>query len=84
MPTMVLLDLKKPRMNGHEVLRFLRGQKIFALLPIVVFSTSDEPLDIAKAMEYGATEYVQKPVDFEKYVRTVEGLIRRYVEKQLR
>jgi CheY-like chemotaxis protein len=77
-PALVLLDLKMPKVSGIEVLRWLRSTEPFTMIPVVVFSSSDELSDIAAIREFGATDYVQKPVDFDEYAATVQELAGRY------
>ncbi|KAF7600549.1 MAG: two-component system response regulator [Candidatus Dactylopiibacterium carminicum] len=77
MPAVIFLDLKLPRVDGLEVLRRLRADERTALLPVVVLTTSREPQDIHEAYRLGANSYIRKPVDFERFLRTV-GLLAQY------
>jgi DNA-binding response OmpR family regulator len=74
LPQVILLDLKLPKVDGHEVLRRLRAEERTKLLPIVILTTSDEQSDIIRGYEYGASSYVRKPVDFEEFLRAVKTL----------
>jgi two-component system response regulator len=76
-PTLILLDLKLPRVSGLEVLRQLRLSASCRRVPVVVMSCSTENADIAASLELGANSYVRKPVDFLEFTRAVE-LIGRY------
>jgi CheY-like chemotaxis protein len=60
-PSMMLLDLKMPRLNGFDVLNFVRNQPGLRQLPIVIFSSSDDPKDIRRAYDAGANSYLCKP-----------------------
>jgi CheY-like chemotaxis protein len=60
-PRMMLLDLKMPRLNGFDVLNFVRNQPGLRQLPIVIFSSSDDPKDIRRAYDAGANSYLCKP-----------------------
>lgn len=60
-PSMMLLDLKMPRVNGFDVLDFVRSQPNLRRLPIVIFSSSDDPKDIRRAYDSGANSYLCKP-----------------------
>ena len=60
-PKMVLLDLKMPRLSGFDVLDFIRAQPGLRQLPIVIFSSSDDPKDIQQAYDGGANSYLCKP-----------------------
>lgn len=64
-PKLVLLDLKMPRMDGFEVLSAVRQRLGFTRLPVIVLTHSDNPADIRRAYELGATSYFQKPASLE-------------------
>jgi two-component system response regulator len=70
----ILLDLKLPKLDGHEVLRRLRAEKRTRLLPVVILTTSDEQQDIIQSYENGASSYVRKPVDFDEFVKAARTL----------
>jgi CheY-like chemotaxis protein len=60
-PKMLLLDLKMPRVNGFDVLEFVRREPKLKQLPVVIFSSSDDPKDIQRAYDGGANSYLCKP-----------------------
>jgi CheY-like chemotaxis protein len=60
-PTVVLLDLKLPKRNGFEVLQWIRSHRTLAQLPVVVFTTSTQDADLARAYGLGANSYLRKP-----------------------
>jgi CheY-like chemotaxis protein len=64
-PKLVLLDLKMPRLDGFEVLRIVRNDLRFTRLPVVVLTNSENPSDIKRAYELGATSYFRKPDNIE-------------------
>jgi CheY-like chemotaxis protein len=74
LPDFLLLDLKMPRMNGLEVLGWVRAQPTLAQLRTVVLTTSDDLRDIRNAYELGAASFLTKPVDFSEFKNTVEAL----------
>lgn len=73
-PCLVLLDLRMPYRSGFDVLRFVRGKPETATLAVVVLTSSNEPSDIAKALELGANAYVVKPPVFADLLKTVEAI----------
>lgn len=73
-PTVVLLDLKLPKIDGIEVLRRIRSHPSTSLLPVVILTTSSEEKDIAEAYRYGGNSFVRKPVDFGEFMEAVRKL----------
>ena len=74
LPQIVLLDLKLPKVDGLEVLRQIRINPRTRLLPIIIFSSSDEEKDLINSYSQGANSYIRKPVDFDQFVRTIQQL----------
>ena len=74
LPTVVLLDIKLPKVDGLEVLRRLRASDRTRLLPIVILTSSSEERDIIDSYHLGANSYVRKPVDFDKFTEAVKQL----------
>jgi len=74
MPSLVLLDLKMPRMNGLDVLRRIRSEPSTLHLPVVIMTTSLKERDIVASYELGANSYVQKPVEYEQFEDAVRYL----------
>ena len=62
-PQLMLLDLKMPKVDGFEVLQWIKTQAVLDGFNVVVFSASNRDSDIAKAKELGAKDYIIKPVD---------------------
>src|SRR5215813_4820022 len=67
-PTVILLDLRLPKVNGLEVLRWLKSHTRFKSIPVIMLTTSDEDRDIHPAYHLGANSYIVKPVDFARFV----------------
>ncbi|VAW68625.1 response regulator receiver protein [hydrothermal vent metagenome] len=74
LPVVVLLDLKLPRLDGHEVLKRLRADTRTKHLPVVMLTTSSEEQDIFDSYEFGANSYIRKPVDFEQFMESIRQL----------
>ncbi|HEY8880898.1 MAG TPA: response regulator [Roseateles sp.] len=74
LPTLVVLDLKLPRLDGLGVLKALRADPRTALLPTVILTSSKEEQDIVSGYAFGANSYVRKPVDFVEFVEAVKVL----------
>ena len=70
-PSLLLLDLKMPRMDGFEVLSKLKGDSRFRKMPIIVLTTSDREKDIERAYNLGCNSYICKPMTFENFIKVV-------------
>ena len=73
-PTVVLLDLKLPRIDGLEVLRRVRADPRTRTTPVVILTSSREQQDIVTGYSIGANSYVRKPVDFTEFVKAIGHL----------
>jgi len=74
LPSLVLLDLNLPKIEGLEVLRQLRAHERTRLLPVVVLTSSKEHEDILRSHELGANGYVRKPVAFAEFARAAKTI----------
>jgi CheY-like chemotaxis protein len=73
-PNIVIVDLKMPKKTGFDVLEWARNQKEFEKLPLIVLSSSDDPGDVARAYQLGATTYFTKSHSYQdviQYLRLV-------------
>jgi two-component system response regulator len=71
MPQLILLDLKLPKVDGHEVLRHIRSDTRTKYIPVVVMTTSREDKDMLSSYDLGANSFIQKPVDFLSFTEAV-------------
>ena len=74
MPTVVLLDLKLPKLSGLEVLQQLRADPRTRVTPVVVLTSSSEDEDMMRSYQLGANSYVRKPVIFGRFADAVSQL----------
>jgi len=74
LPAVVLLDLKLPKVDGHEILRAIRENPRTKFVPVVILTSSLEEEDIIKGYKYGANSYIRKPVDFQQFSTAVQNL----------
>ena len=73
-PVFILLDLKLPKVDGLEVLKELKNHKETSNIPVIVLTSSKEEDDILKGYALGANSYVRKPVNYDRFVKTVNTL----------
>ena len=73
-PTLVVLDLKLPKLDGLGVLRAIRADPRTQFLPVVILTSSKEEQDLISGYSLGANSYVRKPVDFTEFLESVKVL----------
>jgi CheY-like chemotaxis protein len=71
-PSLVLLDLKLPRKSGIEVLEWIRSQPGLKRIPVVMLTSSKQPIDINRAYDLGVNAYLVKPVNFDALVQMLK------------
>ena len=70
-PRVVLLDLKLPKISGHEVLRAMKEDERTRAIPVVVLTSSNQERDLVECYQLGVNSYIQKPVDLQKFQEVV-------------
>ncbi|MDP8963853.1 MAG: response regulator [Cyanobacteriota bacterium] len=71
-PSLILLDLNLPGMNGREVLQEIKNDDRFRLIPVVVLTTSDLQKDILNSYELGGNCYLTKPVSLKEFMKIIQ------------
>lgn len=74
-PTLIMLDLRMPVMNGMEVLQHLRAREETASIPVVVLSANTMEKTVDQALDLGASCFIDKPYDVAHLMRTVQTLV---------
>ena len=74
LPTLIILDLKLPRLDGLGVLKAIRGDERTKLIPVVILTSSKEEQDLVQGYALGANSYVRKPVDFAEFLEAARVL----------
>lgn len=74
LPAVILLDLKLPKVDGHQVLETLRQDPRTKTLPVVILTSSDDEKDIFRAYASGVNSFVNKPVDSEEFTNAIRQL----------
>lgn len=73
-PAVILLDIKMPRMNGIEVLKHIRADEKFKLIPVIMVTSSGEEKDLVESYKLGANSYVVKPIDVVQFLDAIKVL----------
>ncbi|PIQ07854.1 MAG: two-component system response regulator [Ignavibacteriales bacterium CG18_big_fil_WC_8_21_14_2_50_31_20] len=74
LPTLIILDLKLPKIDGIEVLKQLRASERTKLIPIVILTSSKEQQDIIASYGFGANSFIRKPVDFIQFIEVASSI----------
>jgi len=74
LPAVVLLDLKIPKLDGHQVLEKIRSHEKTKMLPVIILTSSNEEADLLRSYENGANSYIVKPVDTAQFISCIEQL----------
>lgn len=72
LPDIILLDLKMPGIDGHEVLRRIKGTDRLKRLPVIILTSSRDEGDRAMSYDNGANSYLVKPVSFDEFLNVVK------------
>ncbi len=73
-PRVIILDLKRPKVDGLEILRRLKSDEEAKTIPVVVLTSSREDRDLQECYRLGVNSYIVKPVEFETFVKAVQEL----------
>ena len=73
-PSLILLDIKLPRLDGFDVLRFIKNDEKLKSIPVVLLTTSSDKNEISRGYKCGANSYVTKPVKFDDFIDCVRNI----------
>lgn len=71
---LVLLDIRMPKIDGIEVLRRIKSDPELHRLPVIMLTTTDDSREVERCYELGCNNYIQKPVDYEKFAEAMQRL----------
>jgi CheY-like chemotaxis protein len=73
-PRLILLDINMPRLDGVEVLRYIKTDESTKTIPVVMFTTTDDGREIDRCYELGCNAYIRKPVEYGGFVGIIKSL----------
>lgn len=73
-PYLLLLDIRMPKVDGVEVLRQVKAHPELRKIPVSMLTTTDDPREVARCHELGCSNYIVKPVDYEKFSEAINQL----------
>ncbi|OGF55920.1 MAG: hypothetical protein A2Z21_00745 [Candidatus Fraserbacteria bacterium RBG_16_55_9] len=74
-PDLILLDLKLPKVNGHEVLAEIKADDRLRRIPVIVLTVSEREEDMVKAYNSGASGYITKPPSSAEFAKVIETVL---------
>jgi CheY-like chemotaxis protein len=82
MPSLIVLDLNMPILNGMETLSRLKAHSLFKNIPVIMFTTSIHEVEKAKCLEIGAADFIKKPARFQQTITTAKYLHESAIESR--
>lgn len=79
-PGLIVLDLNLPGTDGREVLRRIKQDEMLKTIPVIVFTTSNNPQDIEACYQYGVNSYIVKPINFSQLKRDIQAMVEYWFE----
>lgn len=70
----VLLDIRMPRVDGAEVLKYVRGNRYFDAMPVIMVTTTDDPGEMNRCIQLGCDAFLVKPVDWKQFTSRLSSL----------
>ena len=70
----LLLDIKMPRVDGVEVLRKMKQDNELKKIPVIILTTTDDPIEVERCYSLGCSLYIAKPIDYSKFMDTIERM----------
>jgi DNA-binding response OmpR family regulator len=74
MPSLIVLDLNMPILNGMETLSRLKSHSVYKNIPVIIFTTSVHEVEKARCLEIGALDFIKKPARFQQTISTARFL----------
>ena len=79
-PDLILLDISMPKRNGFEVLQYLKSKDSLRSIPVVIFTSSSNPLEKRRALAMGADQFISKPSDLDQFIEDVQTTCARHLK----
>lgn len=74
MAYLLLLDIRMPKVDGVEVLRQVKADNELKKMPVIIITTTDDPREVSRCHELGCSNYVTKPIDYDKFMDAIRQL----------
>jgi len=74
LPSLIILDLNMPKKDGREVLKDIKSHKLYKSIPVLIFTTTKNAMEVQRCYELGANSYIVKPVSFDKLLQIIREI----------
>lgn len=71
---LVLLDIRMPKVDGFDVLKFIKSSEKLRPIPVIMVTTTDDPSEVQRCHELGCNNYVTKPIEYKEFVEAIKRL----------
>ncbi|MFC2154888.1 response regulator [Acidobacteriota bacterium] len=71
---LILLDIRMPKVDGIETLKQIKSHPVLKKIPIIMLTTTDDPREVEICHKYGCSNYITKPVNYERFVDVIKTL----------
>jgi CheY-like chemotaxis protein len=71
---LLLLDIRMPKVDGVEVLQQIKQDKELRKIPVIMITTTDDPREVEHCHSLGCSNYIAKPIDYDKFVESIRQL----------
>ena len=71
---LILLDIRMPKVDGVEVLKAIKNDRELKKIPVIMLTTTDDPREVETCHKYGCSNYITKPVNYERFVEVIKTL----------
>ena len=71
---LLILDIRMPKVNGYDVLREIKQDNELRKMPVIILTTTDDAREVENCYKSGCSNYITKPVDYDKFVKAIKQL----------
>ena len=74
LPSLIILDLNMPKKDGREVLKEIKDHPVYKIIPVIIFTTTKNEMEVRRCYELGANSYIVKPVSFDGLLNIIREI----------
>lgn len=71
---LLLLDIRMPKVDGIEVLKYIKADDDLKSMPVLMLTTTDDPKEVKRCHEFGCSHYITKPIEYNQFVEAIKSL----------